>query len=102
MTDMTSTPTLDHFVENYVHEDWADLGGTVWSAVRLFVAESPKAPQLPDDVDRFLREHPDEAEAEAYLDALGIGYLPGPDEGGYRGWLAEVAERVRAEIRQLH
>jgi hypothetical protein len=91
---MATTRALDHFILNYVHQDFAALFGSTDGAVDTFVSESPLARDLPRDIDALLLTEPDEASVRDRLGELGIGFDPG--DLGYRGWLQEIADRVRA------
>jgi hypothetical protein len=94
---MTETPALAHLMGAYFHQDWADeFDGDFRAAVDVFVAETPDLPRLlPAEVEQVLSLHTDDDSVEQYLGSLGCEYTLLPGEGGYRGWLTEIARRVR-------
>ncbi len=93
------TPALEQLMGAYLHQDY-DLVGDVWDNVDVFVARSPNlAPLLPAEVTWALQAFPNESELEAFLDRLGCQLLPEEEDGGYRGWLTKMAERVAAATR---
>ena len=93
---MTATPALWHLLGAYYNQDWSDFYSNDKETVDAFVAESDDlVPKLPGEIDRILAALPDDSELEAYLDSQGCEYLPQGDLG-YRTWLEQIAERVRA------
>ena len=40
-----------------------------------------------------------EAELQAFFEAQGGAYAPRPEDGGYRGLLTKIAERVSERVR---
>ncbi|GAA2147094.1 hypothetical protein GCM10009844_23970 [Nocardioides koreensis] len=96
------TPALRQLMSAYLHQDY-DLIGDVWENVDAFVTESPDlAVLLPGEVAWTLANYPDEAELERFVDTLGCQLGPLDDEGGYRGWLTEIARRVAAATGQTN
>lgn len=88
------TPAVDHLMTAYYHEDFDSQGG-VWGTLDLFSNEEPElTARLPEEISRILRKHPDEESLEGFLDSLGSSVYVAPEEGGYRGWLQEISERV--------
>ena len=55
------------------------------------------APRLPVEVASLVSSDLDEDRLEAKLVAMGCQLIP-PDGGTYRGWLTQIADRVRAAI----
>ena len=95
---MNSTPALQQFVGAYLNQDWPDDYSDQWAALEDFVTqESEATPLLPREIAWLLATHPSEEAVKRYLEHdLGTGYAADWDGGTYRGWLTEVAERVRA------
>lgn len=92
---MTSTPALRHLLGAYLNQDWFDFYTDENAAIDDFIRETPDlARELPQEIDDLLASGVD-AGLEAYLDSIGNEYLPS-DDLGYRGWLSQVADRVRA------
>ena len=91
---MTESPTLDYLVSAYLNEDVFDFYPDVLAAVDDFVKQDPKdvAP-LAAEIEHVLRAHSDQ-EIDQLLTGYGIGFVPG--DLGYRGWLARIADRVKA------
>ena len=91
------TPELRQLMAAYFHQDFMDVHGGVWEAVDAFVRVDPgRAGALLSEIELVLRELPTEPEVDMYLDQLGCEYWAPPEEGGYRGWLTEIARRVAA------
>jgi ABC-type multidrug transport system fused ATPase/permease subunit len=89
------SPALWHLMGAYLHQDYA-YDGTVDDNIDLFVSDTPdRAPALPAEVERALRELSSEAELEAFVDALGC-QINAPRGLTYREWLTQIADRVRA------
>lgn len=95
---MTSTLALDQFLGAYVHQDWRTEADDIWGMVDLFVRDDPAlASQLPAEIDALLQDSPSESELKKLvIDDLGGYYLADRDGGTYRGWLQQIADRVRA------
>ncbi|MEJ7832037.1 MAG: contact-dependent growth inhibition system immunity protein [Nocardioides sp.] len=88
-------PGFWHFAGVYVNEDWPFAYGDVWAALDAFIAESPDlAAKLVDEIRMVLTALSTEDELRDYVLGQGAAYAPGPEDGGYRGWLLEVARRV--------
>jgi hypothetical protein len=92
---MTGTPAIWHLMGAYYNQDWADFYSTDEETVDAFVEESPGyRNELPGEIDWVLAAFADDAELESYLDSQGCEYIP---QGvGYRAWLQQIADRVRA------
>lgn len=88
------TPRLGTLMGAYFHEDWVDDGDED-STVRLFLGEQPGSVEIVREIDQVLTAMPNEEDVERYVLGLGACYVPGPDEGGYRGWLASIAAQAR-------
>ena len=81
----------------YFHQDFYVVHGGVWETVQAFVADDPEgALHLPTEIRSTLERYPDEQSCESLLDELGCEYSPQPGDGGYRGWLSEIARVVEA------
>jgi hypothetical protein len=92
-----NTPALGHLMGAYFHQDWDLDGLDDRQTVEAFVRESPGvAADLPDEVEHVLAQMSDEAQLEAYLEALGCDVLP-PD-GSYRTWLTQLAAYARKAL----
>ena len=95
--DPMNTPALEHLMGAYFHQDFHDLYGGAWQTLEAFAADSPdEATRLPAEIAFVLSAHSSDDALEGYLDELGCEYRPQPGEGGYRGWLEEIARRVSA------
>jgi hypothetical protein len=95
------TPALGHLMGAYFHQDWDLDGLDDHQTVDAFVRESPGlAGDLPGEVDHVLRQMPDEAQVQAYLEALGCDIRP-PD-GSYRTWLTQLAAYAREALTHPH
>lgn len=82
----------------YLHQDY-DIVGDVYDNIAVFVRDLPDlAAQLPDEIAWTLSTFPAEPELEQFLDSRGCELRPLEGEGGYRGWLSLIAERVREEL----
>jgi hypothetical protein len=93
--DPMNTPALEHLMGAYFHQDFHDLYGGVWETLEAFAADSPnEACRLPGEIAGLLGSHPSEDAIDDYLDRLGCEYQPRPEDGGYRGWLEEIARRA--------
>lgn len=89
------TPALEQLVGAYFHQDWMLEHHDEWAVIDDFItAERALAPQLPDEVASVLVAYSSEPEVQAFLLRLGSCYTT-RDPEGYRGWLTEVARRVR-------
>ena len=92
-----NTPALEQLMGAYFHQDWYDEFGDEWEAVDAFVAGSPShVNNLLAEIQNLLSNADSETALEAYLDSLGCEYTPTAEQGGYRGWLSEIARRVAA------
>ena len=93
-------PELKKLMAAYFHQDFDEVHGGVWETVDAYVRADPvRASLLPAEIDRVLQELPTEDEVDRYLDGLGCQYLAAPEDGGYRGWLTEIARRVSEATR---
>ena len=93
---MNMTPALWEFLGGYLHQDWADEFTDEWQALDQFISDAPElASGLAGEINRVLSEHDSEYDLHSYLTQQGANYRP-LDEGGYRGWLTEIARRVSA------
>lgn len=91
-----NTPVLQHLMAAYFHQDFFHDYGGVWEPVDAFVREDPSdTDQLVAEIKAVVKRF-DEDELGAYVDNLGAYYVPQPEDGGYRGWLTEIARRVEA------
>ena len=98
-----TTPALWQFLGAYLHQDWPIEFDDEWAALDRFIEESPElASHLPIEIDGALGEHHAESDLRAFLVAQGCNYVPDPEEGGYRGWLSEIARRVSQAVGQPH
>ena len=79
----------------YFHQDFYVSYGGVWETVDAFIQDVPEgAADLPQEIVQVLGTHRTEADLQAYLVKLGCEYRPQPGDGGYRGWLTEIARRA--------
>ena len=89
------TPALRLLAGAYFHQDWMIDSNDEWAVLREFVDGEPHlAPDVPREVAEVLARFPTEGALEEYLRGLGSYYTTSPEEGGYRGWLIEIARRV--------
>jgi hypothetical protein len=89
------TPALYQLMGGYLHQDF-DLVGDVDENVDLFASDSPAlAARLPQEIEWALATYTTEEELEDLCDRMGCELVPLEGEGGYRGWLTEIAVRVR-------
>ena len=92
-------PALTYLLETFFHQDFHQVYGSVWDTVDTFVARYPDlAPDVPGEVERVLASLASEAEIEEFVTSTGCEYMPQPEDHGYRGWLAELADRVEAAL----
>jgi len=95
---MTDVPALRRLVGAYVNEDWPEFYDDVWAAVDDFITSAPVlSRRLPSEIALVFDERPSEESVEQFLDSLGMGYQPGPGDGGFTGFLAEVSRRASAQ-----
>ncbi len=93
-------PALEQLMGAYFHQGWYLDAADEWGVVDRFVAESPAmAAKVPAEIARVLATQVTEEAVEKYVADLGCEYWADPQEGGYRGWLTEVASRVSAATR---
>ncbi len=93
---MTTAPAFWHFAGAYLHQDWPEEYGDPWRALAAFVTDEPAlAAAMPDEIEHALQDNGSEEGLAAFVIVQGAAFVPGPDDGGYRGWLTEVARRVR-------
>jgi hypothetical protein len=89
------TPALYQLMGGYLHQDF-DVVGDLDDNIDLFASDSPAlAALLPREVESVLETYTTEDELEAFCDRMGCEVVPLEGEGGYRGWLTQIAERVR-------
>ena len=92
-----NTPALEHLIRAYFHEDWPSTGSSE-DVVDEFATDEPDlAAALPSEIDLVLASMPDEGDVEAFLDRLGCAYAAERHAGGYRRWLADIADRARGQ-----
>jgi len=91
-------PQLEVLMGAYFHEDFDMYDGTLWGALNQFLKDSSVVENnvLLDDIERALTAMTHDAELDAYLEKLGSNVYRGDEPGGYRGWLEEIARRVRS------
>ena len=91
-------PELQHLMGAYYHEDFE----TLWSGLELYLEDdSPEDHRrLLTEVDEVLGDSSRSvAQLGALLHDLGCYALLDDFPGGYRGWLEEIAQRVRTHLR---
>lgn len=94
------TPRLKEMMGAYFHEDFFEVHGGVWETVDAYVTDDPiDASKLPNEIDWTLEQYPDEQDLRKYVRGLGCSYRVQPEDGGYRGWLTEIARRVTEATR---
>lgn len=90
-------PELDHLMRCYYDEDFE----TLWSGLEQYLAdETPNYQrQLLAEIDPVLADQErSDAQLGELLHSLGCYALLDDEPGGYRGWLEEIARRVRAHL----
>ena len=88
---------LHHLMGTYYHEDFE----TLWDALDEYLGDDP-----PDDQRQLLRDIDEvlsnsrrtDEELGDFLQTLGSHVYLDDTTGGYRGWLEEIARRVRAHL----
>lgn len=91
---MADSSPLYYLIGAYLNEDVFDLYADVMTAVDDFVRSDPHLTgPLDAEIREILRTRSD-SEIDELLVGYGVGYVPG--ELGYRGWLSQIADRVRA------
>ena len=94
---MLSTPALKQLSGAYYHQDWMLLEEDEWGVLEDFLDHEPSlAPLLAHEIDDVLDQFDSDDEVRDYLFALGSCYTTTAEDGGYRGWLAEVGRRSRS------
>jgi hypothetical protein len=92
---MTTTPAMWHFAGAYLHEDWPEESRDEWAALAAFIEDEPElATKLPIEITWILDQYSGEDELRRFVDELGASFVPRPEDGGYRGWLEEIARRA--------
>lgn len=96
-------PALENLLGAYFHQDWFDEHGDEWATLEDFIEGEPQlAPLLPREIDRVLDEILTEDAVASFLRSLGSCYTTTLEEGGHRGWLAEVSLRVAVATGQTN
>lgn len=81
----------------YFHQDFYDEYGGVMETVDAFVDDdATDVPELLAEIAWVLDAYPAERDVEDLLDSLGCEYRADPADGGYRGWLTQIARRLAA------
>lgn len=95
---MEKPEALDHLMGAYFHEDWGLDHVDEWSVLAEFERDEPElARKLPAEIDAVLARFTTERELERYVvRELGGRFRADWDGGTYRGWLQQIADRVRA------
>lgn len=87
---------LNYVLSAYFHQDWNHTYDSWEAVVDDYVSASgDSAGAVPVEIDRLLRETPDDKELATTLIAMGCAYDP-PE--GDRAWLAAVGQRIRAGL----
>jgi hypothetical protein len=90
----TEFPASGHFFGAYMMQDW-DLQGEDWpQVVDKYLREHPsdEVAELCDELAAFIASPLPDADVEALLDDLGLGYYVELPQ--LRAWLAEVRDRL--------
>jgi hypothetical protein len=96
---MTGDAPLEHLVGAYLNQDVWDFYPNVMAGVDDFLRDEPDlALPLALEIDALLAADPSEGELTDLMRRLGAGFLP--DDHGYRGWLTQIADRVRQATSQ--
>ena len=99
MTEREVRTVKDNLLRQLIGAYFHDVYGGVWHTVDAFIADDPiESARLPDEIAWALTAFPTEAATESYVTSLGCSYQPQRGDGGYRGWLTEIARRVSASI----
>jgi hypothetical protein len=91
---MPDESALEHLIGAYLNQDQSLAYPDLMAGVDDFAKDEPDlAAALPSEIDDVLASHTSEADLVVLMRRLGAGFMPG--ESGYRGWLTEIADRVR-------
>ena len=94
---MNKTPELWNFVGIYFNQDWPEDYGSETASIDAFLSETPeRRSELLNELQWVLEHFLTEAELADYVTSQGGEYIPPDEDGGYRGWLTRIADRVRA------
>ncbi|MGB0102063.1 MAG: contact-dependent growth inhibition system immunity protein [Nocardioides sp.] len=95
---MEKPEALDLLMGAYFHQDWTLDHADEWAVLAAFEQDEPAlAQRLPAEIDRVLAKLQTESDLEHYfVRVLGADFNAAHDGGTYRGWLTQIAERVRA------
>lgn len=90
------SPELATLIGAYYHEDF----DTVWGALDEYLENSTPSERqrVVGEIDLVLASAEGDAEVERFLDTLGNCVDRSKEPGGYRGWLEEIARRVRVHL----
>lgn len=93
MSNLMTYPALRHLMQAYLHQDY-DLVGTVDENLDAFVSEDPGlAERLPGEVDELLATTTEDGDLRNAVREMGCQLRP--EQGTYRDWLQQIANRVR-------
>jgi hypothetical protein len=91
-----SFPALEHLMGAYFHLDWNDEYTDERAAVEDFISGEPQlVTRLPREIELVLNQFESDDDLAAFLRDIDSCYTTTPEQGGYRGWLTSIAERVR-------
>ena len=94
---MNATPALKRLSGAYYHQDWMLLEDNEWDVLKDFLDHEPDlAPFLSGEIESVLDQFEGDDEVRDYLFGLGSCFTTTAEDGGYRGWLAEVGRRSRS------
>ena len=89
--------SLEYLLGTYFHQDLYSVHGDEWGAVDAFITRDPhRLPGLAEEIDQLLASHTSEEALSTFVTDTGCEFAPDEADGGYRGWLTEIARRVRA------
>lgn len=90
------TPALKTLISVYYHEDFE----SIWGAFDDYMARSTEdeRDRLVAEIGQVLGTIRDDSDIDQFLDTLGNSADMSATPGGYRGWLEEIARRVRAHL----
>jgi hypothetical protein len=90
------TPALEYLLGTYFHQDFELENGGVWETVDVFILENPEdATALPAEIDSVLRAPA--VDLPGLFKEFGSEFAPQAEDGGHRGFLVQLAQRLESQ-----